>query len=192
MKTILLETNRQIFSVSEITRNIRFILEENFSGVWVEGEVSNFKFHSSGQMYFALKDEIAQIQCVMFRADNQKLNFEMQEGLSVLCFGRVSVYPIRGQYQLYIERVEPKGFGALQLKFEQLKEKLRVEGLFDESHKKEIPYLASRIGVVTSIDGAALRDILNVLDRRFSNAHVIIYPVQVQGTGAAGSIAEAI
>ena len=184
--------DRQILSVSDITRNIRFLLEQNFSGVWVEGEVSNFKFHTSGHMYFALKDETAQIQCVMFRTENQKLDFELKEGLSVLCFGRISVYPIRGQYQLYIERVEPKGVGALQLKFQQLKEKLKAEGLFDEAHKKEIPYLPSRIGVVTSIDGAALRDILNVLDRRFSSVNIVIYPVQVQGTGAAGSIAEAI
>jgi len=192
LKTIFLETERQIFSVSEITRNIRFILEDNFSGVWIEGEISNFKFHTSGHMYFALKDETAQIQCVMFRAENQKLDFELKEGLNVLCFGRVSVYPIRGQYQLYIERVEPKGIGALQLRFEQLKEKLKQEGLFDADHKKEIPYLPSSIGVVTSIDGAALWDILHVLDRRFSSVNVIIYPAQVQGTGAAESIAGAI
>jgi len=192
MKTITLETDRQILTVSDITRNIRFLLEQNFSGVWVEGEVSNFKFHTSGHMYFALKDETAQIQCVMFRAENQKLDFELKEGLSVLCFGRVSVYPIRGQYQLYIERVEPKGVGALQLKFQQLKEKLKTEGLFDEAHKKEIPYLPERIGVVTSIDGAALRDILNVLERRFSSVNIVIYPVQVQGAGAASCIAEAI
>ncbi|OIO39306.1 MAG: exodeoxyribonuclease VII large subunit, partial [Candidatus Omnitrophica bacterium CG1_02_46_14] len=192
MNVSTLQTDRRIFSVSEITRNIRFILEENFSGVWVEGEVSNFKFHSSGHMYFALKDEASQIQCVMFHADNQKLKFELQEGLSVLCRGRVSVYPVRGQYQLYIERLEPKGTGALQIRFEQLKEKLRQEGFFDESHKKEIPYLPARIGVVTSIDGAALHDILNVLERRFSNVNVIIYPVPVQGIGAAESIAEAV
>ena len=192
MKTALIETDRQILSVSDITRNIRFILEQNFSGVWIEGEVSNFKFHTSGHMYFSLKDETAQIQCVMFRGENQKLDFDLKEGLSVLCFGRVSVYPIRGQYQLYIERVEPKGVGALQLKFQQLKEKLKAEGLFDEARKREIPYLPSRIGVVTSIDGAALKDILHVLDRRFSSVNIVIYPVQVQGNGAAGSIAEAI
>lgn len=192
MKTTSLETDRQILSVSELTRNIRFLLEQNFSSVWVEGEISNFKFHTSGHMYFALKDETAQIQCVMFRAENQKLDFELKEGLSVLCFGRVSVYPIRGQYQLYIERVEPKGVGALQLKFQQLKEKLKAEGLFDEARKREIPYLPARIGLVTSIDGAALHDILHVLDRRFSSVNIVIYPVQVQGAGAAESIAQAI
>ncbi len=192
LKTVPLESSRRVFSVSDLTRNIRFMLEENFSSIWVEGEVSNFKFHTSGHMYFALKDETSQIQCVMFRTDNQKLDFDLKEGLSIICFGRVSVYPIRGQYQLYIERIEPKGIGALQLKFEKLKEKLKLEGLFDEAHKKEIPYLPSKIGVVTSIDGAALRDILHVLERRFSSVHVIIYPVQVQGSGAAESIADAI
>ena len=192
MKTVTLEADRQILTVSEITRNIRFLLEKNFSGVWVEGEVSNFKFHTSGHMYFVLKDETAQLQCVMFRAENQKLDFELKEGLSVLCYGRVSVYPVRGQYQLYVERVEPKGVGALQLKFQQLKEKLKAEGLFDEAHKKEIPYLPARIGLVTSIDGAALRDILHVFERRFSSVNVLIYPVQVQGAGAAESITAAI
>ncbi len=183
---------RQIFSVSEITRNIRFLLEQSFAGVWIEGEVSNYKWHTSGHMYFSLKDENAQIQCVMFRADNQKIEFELKEGLSVLCLGRVSVYAPRGQYQLYIERIEPKGLGALQLRFQQLKEKLEKEGLFDEARKKAIPYLPARIGIVTSIDGAALRDILNVLERRFSNVEIMIYPVQVQGAGAAESIAAAI
>ena len=183
---------RQIFSVSEITRNIRFLLEQSFAGVWIEGEVSNYKWHTSGHMYFSLKDENAQIQCVMFRADNQKIEFELKEGLSVLCLGRVSVYAPRGQYQLYIERIEPKGLGALQLRFQQLKEKLEKEGLFDEARKKAIPYLPARIGIVTSIDGAALRDILNVLERRFSNVEIMISPVHVQGAGAAESIAAAI
>ncbi len=187
-----LATQRRIFSVSEITKNIRSILEENFSNVWVEGEISNFKFHSSGHMYFSLKDEFSQIQCVMFRSENAKLDFEPKEGLGIVCFGRVSVYPVRGQYQLYVEKMEPKGIGALGLKFQQLKEKLKKEGLFDEAHKKEIPYLPSRIGIVTSIDGAALKDILNVLHRRFSTVSILIHPAQVQGAGAAESIAEAI
>ncbi|MBI4352498.1 MAG: exodeoxyribonuclease VII large subunit [Candidatus Omnitrophica bacterium] len=189
----MLQVERQIYSVSEITANIRYLLEEHFSGVWVEGEVSNFKLHNaSGHMYFSLKDETAQLQCVMFRRENQGLGFELKEGLKVLCFGRISVYPIRGQYQLYVERIEPKGVGVLQLRFEELKEKLRKEGLFEESRKKPIPYLPNRIGLVTSIDGAALHDILKVLDRRFSNVHVLVYPVQVQGAGAAESIARAI
>jgi len=187
-----LATQRRVFSISEITKNIRSVLEENFSGVWVEGEISNFKFHTSGHMYFSLKDEFSQIQCVMFRSENAKLDFDPKEGLSVVCFGRVSVYPVRGQYQLYAERMEPKGLGALQLKFQQLKEKLKKEGLFDEARKREIPYLPNRIGIVTSIDGAALKDILNVLDRRFSTVSILINPVAVQGAGAAASIAEAI
>jgi len=178
--------------VADLTRNIRFILEKNFSGVWVEGEISNFKWHTSGHMYFALKDETAQLQCVMFRTDNQNLAFEIEEGLSVVLYGRVSVYPVRGQYQLYVEKVEPKGLGALQLRFLQLKEKLLKEGLFDEAHKKPIPFLPHRIGVVTSIDGAALRDILQVLARRFPGMPVLVYPVPVQGEGAAEAIAGAV
>ncbi|MBI2095364.1 MAG: exodeoxyribonuclease VII large subunit [Candidatus Omnitrophica bacterium] len=184
--------SRIVFSVSDITRNIRFILEEKFSGVWVEGEVSGFKRHTSGHLYFSLKDESSQIQCVMFRRENQSLSFEMQDGLKAVCLGRVSVYSQRGQYQLYVERIEPKGVGALGLRFEQLKEKLRREGLFDAARKKEIPFLPKTVGIVTSIDGAALRDILHGVDRRFREAHLLIYPVQVQGSGAAASIAGAI
>jgi exodeoxyribonuclease VII large subunit len=185
-------TQRRVYSVSEITREIRHLLEENFTGVWIEGEICNFKFHTSGHMYFSLKDESAQIQCVMFRSDNQRLGFELKEGMSILCFGRVSVYPVRGQYQVYAERIEPKGVGALQLQFLQLKEKLMKEGLFDEERKKPIPYLPSRIGVITSVDGAALRDILQVLSRRFSNSQILIGPAAVQGEGAGRSIAQAI
>lgn len=192
LDNLTVQTERQVFSVTEITRSIRLLLETNFSNVWVEGEVSNFKFHNSGHMYFSLKDETAQIQCVMFRAENQKLDFELKEGLAVICLGRVSVYPVRGQYQLYIERIEPKGLGVLQLRFQQLKERLRQEGLFDEGRKKPLPYLPGKIGLITSIDGAALRDILHVLDRRFSNVEILIYPVPVQGAGAAEAIAEAI
>ena len=182
----------KIYTVSNLTRDIRAILEENFSGIWVEGEISNFKFHSSGHMYFSLKDETAQVQCVMFRRENQALDFEPKEGLAILGYGRVSVYPVRGQYQFYVERMEPKGIGALGLKFQALKEKLRREGLFEEARKREIPFLPERIGILTSLDGAALRDILHVLNRRFSNAHLLIYPVPVQGEGAAPAIAEAI
>lgn len=194
METLSYQTEKQIrvYSVSEITRNIRSVLEDSFPHVWIEGEISNFKHHTSGHMYFSLKDENASIQCVMFRGECEKLNFDCEEGLSVLCLGRVSVYPIRGQYQLYIERMEPKGLGALQLKFQQLKEKLQKEGLFDPNHKKPLPFFPEKIGLVTSIDGAALRDMLHVLDRRFSTVHVMIYPVQVQGVGAAPSIAQAI
>ena len=192
MKTYELKTKREVYSVSGITRNIRFTLETRFSEVWVEGEISNFKLHTSGHMYFSLKDEQAQIQCVMFRRENGGLGFEPGEGMKALVRARVSVYAPRGQYQLYVELLEPKGIGALQIKFQQLVEKLKNEGLFDETHKKKIPYLPSAIGVVTSIDGAALRDILNITQRRFSGVPVLIYPVPVQGAGAAERIAEAI
>jgi exodeoxyribonuclease VII large subunit len=183
---------RRILTVSEITRNIRFTLEDQFSGVWVEGEISNFKAHSSGHMYFSVKDEEAQMACVMFRRENVVLNFVPEEGMKILCFGRVSVYSQRGQYQLYVERMEPKGVGALQIRFQQLKEKLEKEGMFDASRKVEIPYLPKRVAIVTSIDGAALRDILNIMERRFTNAHILIYPVAVQGAQAAPMIAQAI
>ena len=185
-------TERKTFSVTEITRNIRLLLEQGFSNVWVEGEISNFKLHTSGHMYFSLKDSEAQLACVLFRQNNHSLAFEPKDGMQVLCFGRISVWAPRGQYQLYVERVEPKGLGALQMRFQQLQEKLRREGLFDEARKRPIPYLARRIAVVTSTDGAALRDILNVLERRFSSANILICPVPVQGAQAARAIAGAI
>lgn len=191
-ETYTLKTERQILSVSEITRNIRLVLEENFSGVWVEGEISNCKLHSSGHMYFSLKDEESQLAAVMFRRENMRLEFEPRDGLKVLVYGRVSVYGPRGQYQLYAERMEPKGLGALQLRFQQLKDKLSREGLFDAARKKPIPFLPRRVGIVTSIDGAALRDILHVLDRRHEGARLLIAPVPVQGAGAAEAIAQAI
>lgn len=180
---------RRALSVSEITRNIRALLEEGLSSVWVEGEISNFKRHSSGHMYFSLKDDQAQLGCVMFRRENSALVFEPADGMKVVCFGRVGVWAPRGQYQLYVERLEPKGVGALQIRFEQMREKLRREGLFDEARKRPLPFLARRIAVVTSRDGAALRDILSILERRFSNAHILIAPVPVQGAGAASEIA---
>lgn len=179
---------RRIFSVSDLTRNVRFLLEQNFSNIWVEGEITSSKAHSSGHFYFSLKDESSQLQCVMFRRDNQRLDFELGDGLGVLCFGRISVYSPRGQYQLYVERIEPKGLGLLQLRFEQLKEKLRLEGLFEPERKKPVPFLPARVGVITSLDGAALRDILQVLDRRYSNAHIRIGPCAVQGQSAAPEI----
>ncbi len=192
LRSLATKTDRQVYTVSELTSQIRDLLEGHFPTVWVEGEVSNFKYHSSGHMYFSLKDETSQMQCVMFRSDNARLDFELKDGLQVVCFGRVGVYTIRGQYQLYVERIEPKGLGALQLKFLQLKEKLKNEGLFDEQRKRKIPFLPRRIGVVTSKDGAALQDILKVLSRRYQNAQVLVYPVPVQGEGAAPLIAEAI
>ena len=130
---------RKALSVAEITRNIRFLLEQGFTNVWVEGEISNFKNHSSGHMYFSLKDDQAQLGCVMFQRENQSLSFEPADGTQVVCFGRISVYSQRGQYQLYVERMEPKGLGALQLKFQKLQQKLREEGLFDEA-PEHVPF----------------------------------------------------
>ncbi len=184
---------KHIFTVSELTRDIRLILENTFPKIWVEGEVSNFSLHhSSGHMYFSLKDEASILSGVMFKFENQNLKFNLKDGLQVIAGGRISVYDKAGKYQLYVESLEPKGFGALQLAFEQLKQKLAKEGLFDSSHKKPIPVLPSKIGIVTSPTGAAIRDILNILKRRFSNVEIIINPVRVQGEGAAEEIAQAI
>ena len=189
MKT---KEEKRIYTVSEITRDIRAILENTFGAVWIEGEVSNFKHLQSGHMYFSIKDKESVLECAMFRRANAKLKFEVKNGMQILSFGKISVYNRRGQYQLVVEQIEPKGAGELQIAFEQLKDKLRKEGLFDESHKKPIPYLPRRIGVVTSPTGAAIRDILNVAKRRFSNIEIILNPVRVQGDEAKGEIADAL
>lgn len=183
---------RKVYSVSELTQEIRVLLEENFDYIWVEGEVSNFRVPPSGHFYFTLKDLSAQIRAVMFRSQNQLLKFLPEDGLQVVCLGRVSVYEPRGEYQIIVDQLEPKGAGALQLAFEQLKERLEREGLFDPAHKKPIPFLPQRIGIVTSPTGAAIRDILKVIDRRFANMHLLINPVRVQGKEAGGEIARAI
>jgi len=183
---------KHIYTVSELTKYIRVILEDSFPGVWIEGEVSNFILHSSGHMYFSLRDASAVLKCAMFRRTNEKLKFKLKDGMKVICFGSISVYEARGDYQLIVEEVEPKGIGALQLAFQELKEKLLKEGLFDERHKIPIPYLPTRIGIVTSPTGAAIRDILNIALRRFSNVEIIINPVKVQGQSAKDEIASAI
>lgn len=186
------QKEKHIYTVSELTKYIRVILEDSFPGIWVEGEISNFVFHSSGHMYFSLRDAGSTLKCAMFKRANEKLKFKPKDGMKVICFGSVSVYEARGDYQLIIEEVEPKGIGALQLQFQQLKEKLQKEGLFDERYKVSIPFLPTRIGVVTSPTGAAIRDILNIARRRFSNVEIIINPVKVQGTDAKSEIAAAI
>jgi len=183
---------KHIYSVSELTKYLRQILENSFPAVWVEGEISNFTFHTSGHMYFSLKDAGSIIPCAMFKRSNEKLKFKPKDGMKVIAFGKISVYEPRGSYQLIIEEIEPKGIGALQLQFQQLKEKLQKEGLFDERHKVAIPKLPTRIGIVTSPTGAAIRDILNVTRRRFSNVEIIINPVRVQGEGSKDEIAAAI
>lgn len=183
---------KHIYKVSELTRNIREILEGRFNDIWIEGEVSNFVKHQSGHMYFSIRDKESVLSCVFFKGVNMGLKFEIKDGMQILCFGKISVYDKRGQYQLYVKKVEPKGVGALQIAFEQLKEKLIKEKLFDESHKKPIPYLPQRIGVITSPTGAAIRDILNVTKRRFSNIEIIINPVRVQGEEAKHEIENAL
>jgi len=183
---------QKIYRVSEITREIRTLLESKYAAVWVEGEVSNFKHHSSGHIYFTLKDESAQIQAVFFAGDNRYLKFELKDGLQVICIGRVSVYDKRGQYQIYVQRMEPKGLGALQLAFLQLKERLEKEGLFAPERKKPVPLYPKRIGIVTSPTGAAIQDMLKIFRKRTFGLRVFIIPVQVQGDGAARQISEAI
>ncbi len=183
---------RKVYTVSEITRGIKTLLEEKFPAVWVEGEISNLRAPFSGHRYFSLKDEASQLRAVLFKNSGREIKFELKDGLAVVCFGRIGVYEPSGQYQLYVERIEPRGLGALQLAFEQLKKKLAQEGLFDPARKKPLPVLPRRIGVVTSPTGAAIRDILRVLKRRFANVEVVINPVRVQGEGAAGEIGRAI
>ncbi|MFC1631014.1 exodeoxyribonuclease VII large subunit [Candidatus Omnitrophota bacterium] len=184
--------NRQIYSISELTRKIKTDLEANFSQVWVEGEISNFSRYPSGHMYLSLKDAGSVLSAVLFKNVNKALKFELKDGMQVVCFGKISVYEKRGQYQLSIFKIEPRGIGALQLAFEQLKTRLDKEGLFDQSRKRAIPFLPQRIGVVTSAQGAAIRDILHILDSRFSNLEVVVAPVRVQGQGASSEIAQAI
>ncbi|MFH0877762.1 MAG: exodeoxyribonuclease VII large subunit [Candidatus Omnitrophota bacterium] len=182
----------RVLTVSELTFDIKEVLENIFTAVRVEGEISNLRQPSSGHMYFSLKDQTSQIRCVFFRHASQGLKFVLKDGLKVVLSGRVGVYEKDGQYQFYVNSVEPKGQGALQLAFEQLKEKLAKEGLFDEGRKRPLPFLPETIGIVTSPTGAVIRDILHVLARRFPTAHVVLNPVRVQGDGAAEEIVAAI
>lgn len=186
------KNRNKILTISELTRKIRGSLEQEFFNLWVVGEVSNLKKPTSGHMYLTLKDTDAQLQAVIFKSVANQVKFELKDGMEVLTFGSVTVYESRGQYQLIIESIEPKGIGALQLAFLQLKEKLEKEGIFDPVHKKPLPLLPKKIAVVTSITGAAIRDILNVINRRFARVEILIYPVKVQGEGAAQEIAQAI
>jgi exodeoxyribonuclease VII large subunit len=183
---------RQILSVSELTANLREVLETTFPEIWVEGELSNAKVWQTGHLYFTLKDGSSQIKGVMFRSALRYLKFKPEDGLHVVVRGRISVYDPKGEYQLVGEHMEPHGYGPLQLAFEQLKKKLAAEGLFEAARKRPLPALPRRIGVVTSIDGAALRDIIRVLRRRYPNAHVVIAPSRVQGDDAAGEIVRAL
>jgi len=183
---------RRIWKVSELTERIGEMLERAFPDVWIEGEISNFHPAQSGHLYFTLKDSSAQIRCVCFRDQARSLKFRPEDGLHVTIRGSLGVYEVRGEYQIYVSYIEPVGAGALQLAFEQLKKKLAAEGLFDEERKKPLPVLPRCIGVITSPTGAAVRDILRVLKRRFANVHVRLFPVKVQGEGAGKEIAAAL
>lgn len=185
-------SDKKILTVSQLTALVRELIEENFDHVWVEGEVSNLSQPSSGHLYFTLKDAGATLRCVMFRSSVKAIKFRLTDGLKVILRGRMTVYDQRGDYQLIGEYIEPQGFGALQLAFQQLKEKLAKEGLFAEERKKPLPLLPATIGIVTSPTGAAIHDILNVIGRRHSDLGILISPVKVQGEGAAAEIASAI
>ncbi|HET7102298.1 MAG TPA: exodeoxyribonuclease VII large subunit, partial [Terriglobia bacterium] len=183
---------RKLYTVAELSFSVKDLLETSFPDVWVTGEVSNFRAAASGHYYFTLKDTSAQLRAVCFRNQARYLKFKPQDGISVIARGRLSVYEARGEYQLYIEYLEPAGMGALQFAFEQLKKQLASEGLFDAARKKPLPALPRAIGVVTSASGAAVRDILRVIKRRFPNMNVFLYPATVQGSSAAGEIVEGI
>jgi len=183
---------RQVLTVSELSATIRDTLETKFQTVWVEGEISNARLWNTGHFYFTLKDSASQIKAVIFRGSLRYLKFKPEDGLRVVARGKISVYDVKGEYQLICEHMEPQGFGPLQVAFEQLKKKLAAEGLFEASRKRALPALPRRIGLVTSIDGAALRDMVRVLRRRYPNAHLVISPTRVQGDGAAAEVARAL
>jgi exodeoxyribonuclease VII large subunit len=183
---------RRVFTVSELTAAVRELLEGEFPEIWVEGEISNGKVWNTGHLYFTLKDGGAQIRSVMFRSALRYLRFKPEDGLHVVARGRLSVYDPKGEYQLVCEHMEPHGLGALQLAFDQLKKRLQAEGLFDTARKRPLPALPAKIGIVTSLDGAAVRDIVKVLRRRYPNAHLVIRPTRVQGEGAAADIARGL
>ena len=186
------ERRRVVFSVSDITAGIRGLLETEYAEVWVEGEISNCRLWNTGHLYFTLKDPGAQLKAVMFKSQARSLKFKPEDGLHVIVRGRLSVYDPKGEYQIVCDQVEPHGLGALQLAFDQLKRRLQAEGLFDGARKRPLPSFPRKIGIVTSLDGAAIRDIIKVLGRRYPNAHIVIRPTRVQGEGAAADIARGL
>jgi exodeoxyribonuclease VII large subunit len=183
---------RTPLTVTELTADIRAVLESGFTDVWVEGELSNCRLWNTGHLYFTLKDAGAQLRAVMFRSDVRRLKFKCDDGQHVVARGRLSVYDQKGEYQVICESLEPRGLGALQLAYEQLKRKLEGAGLFDQARKRALPVLPRKIGVVTSMEGAAIRDILSVLANRYPQAHVVIRPARVQGDGAAQDVARGL
>jgi exodeoxyribonuclease VII large subunit len=187
-----MSTERRVLTVSELAQQLRDLVEQRFPAVWVEGEVSNFKVYGSGHAYFTLKDAGAQLRAVLFRNRTRRIRFEPRDGLHVLAFGSLEVYAQRGEYQLVVELLEPRGLGALQLAFEQLKSRLEAEGLFDPRRKRSLPRFPRTIGIVTSPSGAAIRDMVRVIGRRFAGLSIVIAPARVQGEGAAAEIAQGL
>ena len=185
---------RVFFTVSQVNVYIKSLFEsdKHLKDIIVKGEISNFKLHTSGHMYMSLKDDGGVLRAVMFKGQAGKLPFTPQNGMKIIAHGRIAVYERDGQYQLYIDGMQPDGIGALHMAYEQLKTKLAEEGLFDEEHKKLLPKYPRKVGIITASTGSAVRDILNILSRRFANADVLLYPVLVQGDGAAAQIADAI
>ena len=185
-------SERAVWSVSELTARIKAQLEEGFPTVWVEGEISNLRTPGSGHAYFTLKDEVAQLRAVLFRGRGRRVRFDLEDGMQVLAFGGLDVYAARGEYQLVVELLEPKGLGALQAAFEQLKRRLEAEGLFDDARKRPLPAFPRTIAIVTSPTGAAIRDMLNIIGRRFGDLRILIFPVRVQGDEAPLEIVAAL
>jgi exodeoxyribonuclease VII large subunit len=190
--TFNLMPERRAWTVSELTVKIRDLLAKNFTDITVQGEISNCREAQSGHIYFTLKDDRAQVRCVFFKQQQRGIKFRPEDGLQMTVRGSLSVYETRGEYQIYVEHLEPIGLGALQLAFEQLKKSLEAEGLFDAARKKPLPMLPSRIGIITSPRGAAVRDVVRILTRRFPNVHLTVYPVRVQGQGSAQEIVKAL
>ena len=187
-----MKQQKNILSVGEVTKSIKSVLEESFDDIYVIGELSNFKNHFSGHWYFSLKDADAQISCVMWKSYTPHVFFTPQDGMKIVVHGKISVYPPRGNYQIDVRSMQPAGVGELQLAFEMLKQKLSNEGLFDEERKRPIPLIPTKIGIVTSIDGAAFKDMVSVAKRRYPLVELVISPSKVQGAGAAESIVDAL
>src|SRR6516164_1686269 len=184
--------SRRVYSVTDLTVRIRDLLEDKLFEIWVEGELSNCKVWNNGHLYFTLKDDRSQLRGFMFKSSLRYLKFKPVDGTRVIARGKITVYEPKGEYQLVCEHLEPQGLGALQLAFEQLKERLQREGLFEQARKRPLPALPRKIGVVTSLEGAAIRDIVKILGRRYRNAHLVIAPARVQGEGAAMDVARGL
>src|SRR2546429_3849697 len=190
--TFNLQPTRQVLTGSELHGRIRGLLARNFPATFVQGEISNCREAQSGHLYFTLKDDRAQVRCVFFKQQQRGIKFRPEDGLQVTVRGTISVYEQRGEYQIYVEKIEPVGLGALQLAFDQLKKRLEAEGLFDPARKRPLPLLPSHIGLITSPRGAAVRDVVRILTRRFPNVHLTVFPARVQGEGAAQEIVKAL